>query len=133
MTGLEGAKGGHAVQETSNLDAVPIPAMQRVREIYQRGFDSMEGGHGVQQATYEPQVSSEAIQTTLETIEDNMMDFAGGNPIQKATRPLQPFDPAPSARHLAADVASALSRRSSDLPQMQAAQLHGRAARQILG
>jgi hypothetical protein len=133
MAGWEGVKGGHAVQETANLDAVPIPAMQRVREVYQRGFDSMKGGHGVQQATFEPQVSSEALNARRDDIADNMMGFAGGNPIQRATTPLQPFDPAPSARALAADVAGAITRNPSDLPRMQAAQLHARAARQILG
>ena len=133
MAGWESVKGGHEVQETANLDAVPIPELQRVREVYQRGLDSTRGGHSVQRATYEAQVSADVLVSNRETIAENLMGFADGSPIQQATRPLEPFDPAASARQLASDVSHTLSWASSDLPRLQAAQLHGRAARQILG
>jgi len=133
LSGLEAAKGGHAIQEVGNLDAVPDDALRRVRAVIQRGLDSFKGGHSVQRATHEPMVSSTALSGAMETIADNLMGFAGGSAIQREVRSPDALASARQATALSTELSSGLSTVGEDLPKMQAAGLHTRAARQLLG
>jgi hypothetical protein len=133
LSGLEGAKGGHAIQEAGNIEAVPDHALQRVRAIFQRGLDSISGGHSVQRATHQPMVSGRALSGAMQTIAEDPMGLAGGSAIQPAVESTDAMDTAAQALQLLAEISAGLSTAREDLPKMQAAGLQSRAARQLLG
>lgn len=131
---LEGARGGHAVQEAGNRDEVSLSGLQRLRGLLERGFKSMEGGHKVQQITFEPTVSTTELVDNIETIESNVMDMAGGSQVQHEVRNPSLADSfVREGKKLAAEISSQLQSASKELPKVQARGIDRNAVARILG
>lgn len=137
LSATDSAQDRVSVRERTETYALGIPALQRVRELFRPGLNTIKPDPGVQRATVQTAESASAPQANAAKDIQTGFTVAGAPEVDPTTEPtptqLQPFDPAMSARQLAADLAETLARRPTDVRQIQAAQLHSRAAMQILG
>lgn len=133
LSATDSAQDRVSVRERTETDALGISALQRVRELFRPGLNTIKTDPGVQRATVQTAESASAPQATAAKDIQTGFTVAGTPAVEPTPTQLQPFDPAMSARQLAADLAETLARRPTDVRQMQAAQLHSRAAMQILG
>lgn len=128
LSGTDSTQDRTPVREPTATDALGNPALQRVRELLKPGLNTIKTEQAAARATVETVESAKALQATLPGL-----PVTTATTVDQISAQLQPSDPAVSAHQLALDVAGALPRRTTDLQRMQAAQLHSRAAMQILG